>query len=670
MAMITGLWLLTKQIKALIDMKKIAFFLFGIFSVTLIVNCDKFEVEPVDKFNIEKAAPSFFSSKISGNIIEMTRDNGVDFGLCFSVNQNPTVDNNKVQLEVSTTGNFEGHISELNDGTIYYVRAYLNNSGKITYSNEISFQTLHNYTGESGTLNDIDGNTYSTIGIGSQIWMSENLKTSKFSDGTDIPNITNQTEWLGLTSGAWRYYDDNEANNSIHGKLYNYYAVTNTKNVCPSGWKVPSDEDWKTLEMFLGMTQIQADSVGVYRGTNQADLLRLNDDWPDIDLPNANNQYGFKSLPSGRTRIYSTEPYFSELNTNSYFWCSTPYLDYGYYRVFSNLSSKIARSSYHKNAGFSVRCIKGEVVANYVAANIIDVVYTITNTSAICTTYVNKQGDVSIIERGICWSTNNYPTINDNKLSGGNGAGGLSQTISGLTPSTKYYVRAYATSNIGTVYSDNISFSTIAVNYTGQQGTVNDVEGNTYRTIGIGGQIWMGENLKTTKYRNGDIIGTTPQATLDISNEIEPKYQWAFLGDETNVNNYGRLYTFYTATDNRGVCPIGWHVPSVEEWITLINFAGGYLDAGGKLKGFGTTYWNSPNTGASDYYGFNALPGGYRAPTYFAALKSTAFFLTSTLNSYQGNYRIQLSSSSQSILTGYSVSNSTKYGGSIRCLKD
>jgi uncharacterized protein (TIGR02145 family) len=99
-----------------------------------------------------------------------------------------------------------------------------------------------------------------------------------------------------------------------------------------------------------------------------------------------------------------------------------------------------------------------------------------------------------------------------------------------------------------------------------------DPDGNVYTSVTIGTQVWMVENLKTTKYRNGDLIGTTNPATLDISTEPTPKYQWAYEGNESNVVTYGRLYTWYAATDPRNVCPTGWHVPSDVEWTTLENY--------------------------------------------------------------------------------------------------
>jgi uncharacterized protein (TIGR02145 family) len=139
--------------------------------------------------------------------------------------------------------------------------------------------------------------------------------------------------------------------------------------------------------------------------------------------------------------------------------------------------------------------------------------------------------------------------------------------------------------------------------------TVTDIDGNVYNTVTIGTQVWMKENLKVTKYRNGDAIGTT---TGGIPNDSSSKYQWAYDGNESNATIYGRLYTGYAATDTRGICPTGWHVPTDAEWTTLIDYLGGSGVAGGKMKEAGTTHWNSPNTGADNSSGFTGLPGGTR----------------------------------------------------------
>ena len=132
--------------------------------------------------------------------------------------------------------------------------------------------------------------------------------------------------------------------------------------------------------------------------------------------------------------------------------------------------------------------------------------------------------------------------------------------------------------------------------------TVTDIDGNVYNTVTIGTQVWMKENLKTTKYRNGETILNTASFSD----------QWAYGDNESNIPVYGRLYTWYAATNFRGLCPTGWHVPTDAEWTLLTDYLGGEVVAGGKMKEAGTAHWNSPNTGADNSSGWTALPGGYR----------------------------------------------------------
>jgi uncharacterized protein (TIGR02145 family) len=160
---------------------------------------------------------------------------------------------------------------------------------------------------------------------------------------------------------------------------------------------------------------------------------------------------------------------------------------------------------------------------------------------------------------------------------------------------------------------------------------IKDIDGNVYKSVTIGIQVWMVENLKTTRYRNGDLIGTTDPATKDITSESTPKYQWAPAGDESNVETYGRLYTWYTVTDNRNLCPTGWHVPTDAEWTTLENYliGNGYnfdgTTTGNKIaKALASTSLFLPSTtpgtpGNTDYpakrneTGFTAYPSGLRS---------------------------------------------------------
>jgi uncharacterized protein (TIGR02145 family) len=197
--------------------------------------------------------------------------------------------------------------------------------------------------------------------------------------------------------------------------------------------------------------------------------------------------------------------------------------------------------------------------------------------------------------------------------------------------------------------------------------TVTDIDGNVYQTVTIGNQVWMVEDLKTTRYRNGDPIGTTNPDTLDISSESTPKYQWAYNGDESNAVTYGRLYTWYAATDKRNIAPVGWHVPTNAEWDTLASFLGGKIAAQAKLKEAGTKHWNSPNDGTNES-GFSAIPGGNHWGNKFLGLGDFTHWWTATEHDTRFAWRrILKNDGPQKNFKGYARKD---IGWLVRCMKD
>jgi len=243
-----------------------------------------------------------------------------------------------------------------------------------------------------------------------------------------------------------------------------------------------------------------------------------------------------------------------------------------------------------------------------------DSISNITQTSITCKSDITSDVATDIMMRGVCWSKNNTPTILDNLTNDGNGTGSFESKITGLTENTTYYLRAYATTDFGTSYGNTLSFNTLKpfpVNRT----IVTDIDNNIYHTIIIGNQVWLQENLKATKFRNGDLITNFTNMKNGPWAELMNTKTSAYC----NYNNdpalgdvYGRLYNWGVIGDKRGICPTGWHVPTQDEFTELFNFVGGNAVAGGKLKETGTTHWNSPNTGATNEYGFTLLPSGWR----------------------------------------------------------
>lgn len=236
---------------------------------------------------------------------------------------------------------------------------------------------------------------------------------------------------------------------------------------------------------------------------------------------------------------------------------------------------------------------------------------TITNISygsARCGGRITSDGGAKVTARGVCYGLTSEPTISDNKTINGTDTGSYYSAINGLTPNTKYYVRAYATNSAGTAYGNVINFTT--TDYFTQGGGVKDIDGNKYTSIILGTQEWMVENLKVTRYNNGDTIPNVTDNTewMNLSSGACCDYENKVL----NSSIYGKLYNFFAVDDTRFLCPSGWHVPTHAEWTTLITYLGGETVAGGKLKEAGTTHWLSPNNGATNESGLTALPAGIR----------------------------------------------------------
>ena len=202
---------------------------------------------------------------------------------------------------------------------------------------------------DKNTVTDIEGNSYKFVKIGTQFWMAENLKTAKYNDGTVIPNITDNAQWSGLTTGAWCYYDNNVANNAKYGKLYNWYAVSKTtngnKNVCPTGWHVPTDAEWNVLTDYLGGVDVA--------GGKLKEAGAINWKSPNTD---ATNTSLFTGLPGGG-RNY--DGYYFFIGHYGGWWSSSESdTSLAWSRLLDYSSGYVDRDNGNMEDGFSVRCLR------------------------------------------------------------------------------------------------------------------------------------------------------------------------------------------------------------------------------------------------------------------------------------------------------------------------
>ncbi|HOF46475.1 MAG TPA: FISUMP domain-containing protein, partial [Bacteroidales bacterium] len=308
----------------------------------------------------------------------------------------------------------------------------------------------------------------------------------------------------------------------------------------------------------------------------------------------------------------------------------------------------------------------------------------VTPTGAISGGNVTSDGNSPVTARGICWNTSPNPTLADNVTNNGSGLGSFTSNISGLTPSTTYYVRAYATNSVGTAYGNAISFTTSAP----PCNPVTDIDGNTYLVLQLGSQCWMRENLRVTRYANGTNI------TLSATPSTNTAYRMNPNNNASNVSTYGYLYNWAAVMNGasssdsnpsgvQGICPDGWHLPSKREWEQLknylvsqssyhCNFNNEYL--GKSLAS--TTGWNSSSTtcavgnnpSSNNSTGFSAPPAGSFYDFGYPHFGNYSFFwLTTQHQNPQQSYVFHVRYDSPNATTGYME---WKGGYSVRCVRN
>ncbi|NOX85794.1 MAG: hypothetical protein GXO86_07500 [Chlorobi bacterium] len=278
-------------------------------------------------------------------------------GVCYSTSPAPTTEDSKV-VSGSGPGSFTCYLTGLTPSTVYYIRAYAVKKSRTIYGNEISFSTL--IPPVYGTVTDYDGNEYVTITMGTQTWMMENLKTTHYSNGDEIPNVKIDSVWRNLNTanekGAWCDFKNRAANGATYGHMYNWYAVTDSRNLAPTGWHVPTKEDWETLQAYLGGDNSRANWIPVIGRKLKEEGI---EHWRDPNV--ADNVSGFTALPGG---IRSEDGTFGFRKKAGVFWTSSLYGPYAYYRSMYHKSGTIEYAvtgrtlDYYKLRGYYVRCVK------------------------------------------------------------------------------------------------------------------------------------------------------------------------------------------------------------------------------------------------------------------------------------------------------------------------
>jgi uncharacterized protein (TIGR02145 family) len=295
--------------------------------------------QPATKISVAEAT---LNGSVNANDLSTT--------VTFEYGSTVSYGNTATATQSPVTGNIVTIVSEdisgLSAGTTYHFRVKAVNSVGTTFGDDITFTT--NQT-------DIDGNIYHTIAIGTQVWMKENLKTTKYNDGTAIPNITDNTAWVTLNTGAYSDYSNTPANSTTYGRLYNWYVVDNNaatkvasnggKNVCPTGWHVPGDAEWTTLTTSLGGESVAGGKLKEIGLTH----------WltPNIG---ATNEMDFTALPGGTRNEDGT---CDGIGIGGDWWSSTEYsamIAWGRYMIYND--AVVPKDDVSKIDGISVRCVR------------------------------------------------------------------------------------------------------------------------------------------------------------------------------------------------------------------------------------------------------------------------------------------------------------------------
>ncbi len=311
--------------------------------ISLIISCGT-DDEPYILPEVTTVKPTSIkatTAKSGGNIASQGSSPITAFGVCWSTDSSPSLSNKLGSTnDGSGIGNFSSILGELIPETFYYIKAYATNSSGTAYGNAESFKT-------GGMITDIEGNVYNTIEIGNQTWMAENLKTATYNDGTTIPLITNDNQWINLTTPGYCWYNnDAGTNKNTYGAIYNFYTI-NTGKLCPSGWHVPTDGEWTILSDYLGGDSIAGGKLKEAGTTHWT--------YPNTGATNESN---FWALPGG-VRVAWDGLFYARYEFAGWWTASEMSSNHAYGRFLNYDEVAVSKNEWVSKAyGYSVRCIK------------------------------------------------------------------------------------------------------------------------------------------------------------------------------------------------------------------------------------------------------------------------------------------------------------------------
>lgn len=588
------------------------------------------------------------SSARSGGDIESDGGSPITAkGICWNTSENPTIDNNHT-TDGTGTGGFISSMNGLSGSTMYYVRAYAVNGNGTAYGNQVSFTTseagmavlttkvLTEITVTSarsgGDITSDGGDVITAKGVCWNTTENPTIDNNHTTDGTGTGSFNSIITGL---SEATTYYVRAYAVNNRGTSYGNQQTFTTASATTPV----------LTTKVITDITINTAKSGGDITTDGNSPVTAKGVCWSTSENPTTANDHTNDGTGTG-----SFVSVISGLTAGTTYYVRA-------YALNSRGTSYGDQQTFQTNAANAPQLTTTELTS-------------ITTTSAVSGGNITNNGGAPVTERGVVWGTSHNPVITGNKTSDGAGNGIFTSNITGLTEGTLYFVRAYATNSNGTSYGNEYTFTT----------PVTDIEGNIYKTILIGNQVWMAENLRTTKLNDGIDITNTVDAAAWVANNtsLATGFCW-YNNNVANKDTYGALYNWFTVNTGK-LCPAGWHVPTYAEYAALEIYLGVPADSinswGWRGKGAGTvlkntTGWTTGN--GNNTTGFSALPAGYRAwlNGEFRGSGTLTYFWTGTDNSmnHEPNtawYR-RLDGTDSRI---YNATTERGSGKSVRCMKN
>ncbi len=616
-------------------MKNVFYFSATILLFYFLLGCKKEEVPVITSTMISNITGNTALS--GGNITDEGTSTVIARGVCWSTGIKPTISDDKTS-DGAGAGSFTSNITGLNGATTYYLRAYATNSVGTGYGMVMSFSTL----GQTPSSNNSAATNITTVsatinGSVNPNYLSTDV-TFEYGSTTSYGSTISATE-SPLTGNLITVVSANIANLSP-GTTYHYRV----KSVNSLGTTYSDDLTFTTLG--------QAPTASTMAATN------LNSTSSILNgIVNASFLSTVVTFEYGSTTDYGSAVVAAQ----------------------SPLTGSIDRSV---NAPISGLSVATEYHFRIKAQNELGIVYgddrtfttlgqiptatsqPATNVSATSSTLnatvnANYLSTVVTFEYGTTTDYGSSVTAIQSPLTDGSSRN-VYASITGLTSGTEYHYRVIAENQLGISYGTDLTFTTVS-------DFITDIDGNTYSVVQMGTQYWTGENLKTTKFNDNTDIPLVTDASSWIA-LATPGFCWYDNDETTNKSIYGGLYNFYSVSTGK-LCPMGWHVPTDNDFTVLANFLGGTEVAGGKMKETGTFHWSVPNTGATNESNYTGLPGGQRNETGdFTGMGLNGIWWSSTpFNSIKPWYR-SLGYSISDLFIGNGSLNIR--GFSIRCIKD